>query len=100
MAISHLIIADIACGDAHSAVITDNGMLYIWGCSDNGKLGFAQVINIDKDRPTLNEFFSSTRIKQVFLGLNNTFAITRNNEVYSWGSSSFGKIGIPKSSGW
>ena len=34
------------------------------------------------------------------MGLNNSFAITRSNEVYAWGSSAFGKFGIPRSSSW
>lgn len=41
MAISHEVITEIACGDSHSACITQEGLLYIWGSSDNGKLGFA-----------------------------------------------------------
>ena len=100
MAISHLVITDIACGDAHSACITEAGQLYIWGCSDNGKLGFAQTVAVDKEIPEINEFFSATLIKQIFLGLNNSFAVTRANEVYAWGSSSFGKFGVPRSSEW
>ena len=62
-AISHLVMAEIACGDSHSACITEDGLLYIWGSSDNGKLGFAQVVNTDKDIPEINEFFSMTLIK-------------------------------------
>ena len=63
MAISHLVMTEIACGDSHSACITEDGLLYIWGSSDNGKLGFAQVVNTDKDIPEINEFFSTTLIK-------------------------------------
>ena len=99
-AISHIVIIDIACGDSHSACITENGLLYIWGSSDNGKLGFAQVVNVDKEEPEINEFFDSTLIKQIFLGLNNSFALTRSGDLYAWGSSRFGKFGIPKSSDW
>ena len=62
-AISHLVMVEIACGDSHSACITEDGLLYIWGSSDNGKLGFAQAVNTDKDIPEINEFFSMTLIK-------------------------------------
>lgn len=32
--------------------------------------------------------------------MNNSFAIARSGEVYAWGSSAFGKFGVPKSSDW
>ena len=46
------------------------------------------------------DFFANIPIKEIFLGLNNSFAISRTNEVFAWGSASFGKFGIEKSSGW
>ena len=41
-ALSHLVIIDIACGDSHSAAITDDGKVYTWGSSDNAKLGISE----------------------------------------------------------
>ena len=54
---------DIACGDAHSAAIAEDGQLFMWGSSDNNKLGFAEVVNTDKERPMLQEFFLSMPVK-------------------------------------
>jgi len=99
-AIAHLKIDQIACGDSHSAVITESGLLYIWGSNDNGKLGFAQAVNLDHEIPTRHEFFDLMRVKAVYLGLNNTFVTVRSNDLFVFGSSSFGKIGIPNSSNW
>jgi len=31
----------IECGDAHSAAITDKGVLFVWGVGLNGRLGIA-----------------------------------------------------------
>lgn len=50
-ALSHLVIIDIACGDAHSAVITEDGMVYTWGSSDNAKLGISEQIYVDREIP-------------------------------------------------
>ena len=72
----------------------------MWGSNDNGKLGFAQAVNLDREIPTKHEFFDLMRVKQVYLGLNNTFVTVRSNDLFVFGASSFGKIGIPKSSNW
>ena len=72
----------------------------MWGCSDNNKLGFANTICCDTLRPVWHEFFSGIPIRTAFLGLNNSFALTRDNQVYAWGSSARGKFGIPQSSDW
>ena len=95
-----MVIEEIACGDAHSACITEDGDLYVWGCSDNYKLGFPQKVCVDKEIPAHVYYFVNTPIKHIYLGLNNSFAISRSNEVYAWGSSSFGKIGVPGSATW
>ncbi len=29
----------IACGGLHNAVFTEDGLVYTWGCSDDGSLG-------------------------------------------------------------
>ena len=72
----------------------------MWGDNNNGKLGLGQVVKVDKEIPTIVNFFEEHNIKSVFLGLNNTFCVTASNEVYAWGSSSHGKFGVPRSSDW
>lgn len=57
-------------------------------------------MNTDKEIPTTIAFFAGKIVRHIFLGLNNSFCITGSNEVYAWGSSSYGKFGIPRSSDW
>ena len=98
--LAHLVIIDIACGDSHSAALTEDGQIYTWGSSDNAKLGISEQIYVDRERPYHVDYFTNTPIREIFLGLNNSFAISRTNEVFVWGSANFGKVGIPKSSDW
>ena len=41
MALAHLKVEQIACGDSHSACIANNKQLYMWGVGLNGRLGMA-----------------------------------------------------------
>ena len=38
-ALSHVPIVSLACGDNHSAAVTESGELYLWGRGDCGQLG-------------------------------------------------------------
>ncbi|KAF0689355.1 Aste57867_19181 [Aphanomyces stellatus] len=39
----------IACGPSHSAAITTNGELFVWGCGDGGRLGLGDGRFLDTD---------------------------------------------------
>lgn len=92
MALAQHIVEQIACGESHSACITDRQQLYMWGVGLNGRLGMALDQNYAK--PELVQDLSQTKIERIFLGMNTSIAIDKSYMCYVWGSGKYGKLGL------
>lgn len=93
----------IASGNDHTVALTESGLVYTWGCADQGQLGrvagwFAarggrrglgyvlvpKVVRLRKDQ----------KFKDVFCGSYCTFAVCKNSpSVYVWGLNNYGQLG-------
>ncbi|MGN0608594.1 MAG: hypothetical protein ACI4J6_05275, partial [Oscillospiraceae bacterium] len=77
----------VSLGYGHSAYITENGDLYMWGRNDYGQLGDGTYI--DKDTPVK----IMSNVSQVSLGFNHSACITTNGDLYTWGYNGSGRLG-------
>ncbi|XP_066456047.1 X-linked retinitis pigmentosa GTPase regulator isoform X2 [Eleutherodactylus coqui] len=84
--------AYIACGDEHTALVTGNGKLYVFGSNINGQLGIGSGTVITK--PTCVKALKSEKIKLVACGRNHTLVCTVQGKVYSSGWNSEGQLGL------
>lgn len=69
----------ISCGLFHSALLV-NGMLWIWGKGDGGRLGFGDEVSVFV--PKLNPNLSD--VKSVALGGIHSTALTASGDVFTW----------------
>lgn len=46
---SGVVVRKIACGPSHSAVLSVDGHLFVWGCGDGGKLGLGDGRDVGQD---------------------------------------------------
>lgn len=74
-------VCGISCGGIHNAVFTDDGLVYTWGCSDDGSLGRPG----DEATPLLVEGLDSETIIGVACGDGQTIAVSTSGSVWGWG---------------
>lgn len=86
-------IVQISAGYHHSAAITVDGDLYMWGNNSNGQLGLGKKAESVVNAPSKVECLSTVRIKVAALGSEHSIAITDNGETLSWGSGGSGRLG-------
>lgn len=87
----------INCGHNHSAVLVDDGLLYIFGYGGKGQLGRGsnQSITVPKIIPSLKNI----KIRKVCCGGNHTIALGDIDNVYGWGDNSSNQIDYNNNTG-
>jgi alpha-tubulin suppressor-like RCC1 family protein len=75
----------------HNVVVAKEGV-FVWGANMEGQLGLGDTTH--RLSPTLLPDFPSSSILSIFCGFAQTLAITKEGEVYGWGSNKFGELGF------
>ncbi|XP_074954171.1 X-linked retinitis pigmentosa GTPase regulator isoform X1 [Phalacrocorax aristotelis] len=114
----------ISCGDEHTAIVTGNGKLYMFGSNNWGQLGLGSKNTVSKptcvkekgnvyaaggnsegqlglgdteERTTFHliSFFTNQhKIKQLAAGSYTSAAVTEDGQLFVWGDNSEGQIGL------
>lgn len=87
----------IEAGDASSACITHDLMVYMWGSGLNGRLG--NGTHGSELTPQLSQELKDKQVSSISKGTNSTFAIFETAQVFGWGSSKNGKLGFQLANG-
>jgi len=105
-------LVQVACGYQHMAAINDKGELFTWGNNDHGKLGHPIAVKAEEKKTSrrlsprspndtqavlpqkIGGDLAQKSVKQVSCGNLHTICVTENNEVYVWGGSSNGVLGL------
>uniref|UniRef100_A0A3B3CHJ1 X-linked retinitis pigmentosa GTPase regulator n=1 Tax=Oryzias melastigma TaxID=30732 RepID=A0A3B3CHJ1_ORYME len=77
--------AGVCCGREHSAVITGNGKLLVFGCNSSGQLGLS--LKPDLNKPASLKAFKSEKVTFVACGTDHTIVCTSNDRVYYAGKN-------------
>jgi regulator of chromosome condensation len=72
----------VSCGGLHNAVLTEDGHVYTWGCSDDGSLGRPG----DESMPALVTALADQSVISVACGDGQTIAVTTEGHVWGWGT--------------
>jgi alpha-tubulin suppressor-like RCC1 family protein len=77
-------IVHVACGKYHSAAVSSDGDVYVWGLESSGQLGLGSA-RTKAHTPTKVEALSGKGVTQLSCGMYHTLALTAAGEVYSCG---------------
>ena len=80
-------VKQVSLGGDHSAAITENGDLYLWGNNGYGQLGDGSTERSLEPKKVMEH------MKQVSLGKYHSAAISENGDLYLWGNNEYGQLG-------
>lgn len=95
-------VAGISSGDNHSAVVDDNGNIFIWGQNFSKQLGlYCKPARLPPSAmtesvimtPRIVPFSLKNSIRQVACGSTFTVAVSKDGDIWSWGSGECGQLG-------
>jgi len=93
----NVVIRRVACGEEHSAFITNNGSIYTMGSNADGRLGIGDHSIKLASTPCLVEALSRFNALEISCGWGHTAAVIDNGDVYTWGVGEYGALGISDS---
>ena len=88
--IKNQIIKQISCGSYHTLVLTSDGMVYGWGSNEVGQIGYGKEMG---KKSLITRLTSLPIIKLIHCSFCESFALTDNGMVYSWGWNQFCDLG-------
>ncbi|XP_045327677.1 X-linked retinitis pigmentosa GTPase regulator isoform X4 [Leopardus geoffroyi] len=82
----------LSCGDEHTAVVTGNNKLYMFGSNNWGQLGLGSKSTVGK--PTCVKALKPEKVKFAACGRNHTLVSTEGGKVYAAGGNNEGQLGL------
>jgi alpha-tubulin suppressor-like RCC1 family protein len=88
-------VIQVSCGSRHALAVCDDGDIFSWGSGENGRLGHGTVTSSSVPR-RIDAFVLpySERIVEVVAGDAHSLARNCEGQLYSWGSGSYGRLGL------
>ncbi|XP_071539192.1 X-linked retinitis pigmentosa GTPase regulator-like isoform X2 [Panulirus ornatus] len=84
-------IIEIACGDEHTAVVTESGRVFMIGSNDMGQLGLGSTKPVNK--PSCIKSLKPEKALHIACGRSHTLVSCVSGSVYVWGHNGDGQLG-------
>ncbi|EQC26992.1 hypothetical protein, variant [Saprolegnia diclina VS20] len=97
LALQSVFVKEVACAFDHSAAISVDGHVYVWGSAATGKLGIGALDDKYEQfalYPMLVKIPNQRRIRQVSCGRAHTGAVSTQGELFMWGCANGGRLGF------
>lgn len=86
------IVVQVSCGSNHTAYVTEEGYLYLFGSTLHGKLGIDNIQYTNISNPILFPLSKDGPVQQVACGDYHTLCLFENGEVWGWGGTLHKKL--------
>ena len=86
-------IIQLSCGSAHSIAMTSDGLIYGWGWNIYGQIGVGKDQGKNTTTPVLLKSFLNIEIESIYCSYCQSFALTTDGCVYSWGYNDWCQLG-------
>lgn len=88
----------------HSLALLEDGSVYAWGSNYFGEIGNGEEVPKPKPNsellenpvPTPERVKLNKKVKFISTGDGASYAVTQDNEIYSWGTNDSGQLGVKK----
>ncbi|WP_016758329.1 RCC1 domain-containing protein [Leptospira weilii] len=87
-------VIQVIAGSEHSAALTENGEVYVWGRNQYGNLGNGRLSAANTAQSTPVKVEGLPEIKQIANGRDHILALASDGRIYSWGLNASGQLGI------
>ncbi|KAL6070697.1 rho-related protein racA [Balamuthia mandrillaris] len=91
-AVKHEICFRVACGVAHTTIVTIDGKVYTFGRGNHGRLGHGTLQNSMAPKQVMG--LKGKNIVAVGCGWQHTVALDDNGRIYTWGAGKEGQLGL------
>jgi alpha-tubulin suppressor-like RCC1 family protein len=89
-ALSGMGVKQVVAGDAHSMVLTSEGLVWTWGYGRKGKLGHGNTDNQNVPK----RVGGLTNVTDIASGRIHSLAVGEGGVVYTWGYNEYGQLGL------
>lgn len=85
----------VVAGSYHTAALSDNGEVYIWGCNKYGQCTLDPEVSSQVSAPckVSEQLFQGQKVKVLQTGWTHFMAQTDTGIIYSWGRGDYGQLG-------
>eukprot|EP00300_Choanocystis_sp_HF-7_P018923 c20184_g1_i3.p1 GENE.c20184_g1_i3~~c20184_g1_i3.p1 ORF type:complete len:1273 (-),score=308.81 c20184_g1_i3:865-4638(-) len=83
-------IVQVACGGMHTAALSVDGEVWVWGAGSDGQLGHGRWHDVLQP---LKLDLGGHKIKQVALGYASSAVLTMSGHLFTWGNGEQGQLG-------
>ena len=103
-ALEHKVVVQVACGDAHSLALTQDGLVFAWGYSYHGQLGLGITSESSESmgscqvlEPVLIDRLLNVNITDIYAGATFSLFLSEKKELYGCGLNESNQLGIERS---
>jgi alpha-tubulin suppressor-like RCC1 family protein len=88
-------VLQVSLGFSHTLALDSEGIVHVFGSGANGRLGLGEGVfaEVTEPRALPASAFGGESVSSVDAGENHSAAITRNGNLYLWGTGAWGRLG-------